>query len=209
MTTWWLLTFIATLLLGLAAFVWLAYKLSQLNDQLSRDAHKPRTAGEVAEQAAGDIFNDEFREELKNRGRMHFEKIIGENAMFLQKDLHLTVSQLNNFMKQEITDKLQTEFKKYEQSIMDAKQLAMDSIKKTSEAVEEQRRTLNEQVQTEYAAEKARLIKQFEANMADIVNHYVLAAIGDQIDLSAQLDFILSNLESNKKAILEDVSDGA
>ena len=33
------------------------------------------------------IFDDQFREELRNRGRLHFEKIIGENAMFLQQDL--------------------------------------------------------------------------------------------------------------------------
>src|ERR1035438_8206233 len=72
-----------------------------------------------AEQAVKAIFNDEFREELRNRGRLHFEKIIGENAMFLQQDLQLTTSELNEYMKQEITAKLQEEFAKYEQSIMD------------------------------------------------------------------------------------------
>jgi len=42
---------------------------------------------------------------LRNRGRLHFEKIIGENAMFLQQDLRLTTSQLNEYMKAEITKK--------------------------------------------------------------------------------------------------------
>ncbi len=45
--------------------------------------------------------------------------------------------------------------------------------------------------------------------MAQVINHYVLEAIGDQIDLNDQLDFILSNLEANKKAIIEDIVDGA
>jgi hypothetical protein len=178
--------------------------------KLSHPKNKPEVPYEQAAQRDVEhIFNDEFREELRNRGRLHFEKIIGENAMFLQQDLRLTTSQLNDFMKQEITKKLQEEFAKYEQSINDAKQLAMDSIQKTNAAVEEQRRTLSVQVQKEYLDEKTRLIHQFEVNMAEIVNHYVLSAIGNQIDLSDQLEFILSDLEANKKAIIEDIIHGA
>ena len=45
--------------------------------------------------------------------------------------------------------------------------------------------------------------------MADVVNHYVLAAIGNQIDLNDQLEYILGELEANKKYILEDVKNGA
>jgi hypothetical protein len=166
----------------------------------------------ITEQAEADvehIFNDEFREELRNRGRLHFEKIIGENAMFLQQDLRLTTSQLNEYMKNEITLKLQEEFSKYEESITDAKQLAIESINKTQEAIEEQRKMMSQQLAQEIANEKTRLVKRFEDNMADIVNHYVLAAIGDQIDLNDQLDYILSDLEANKEAIIRDITDGA
>ncbi|HET6924572.1 MAG TPA: hypothetical protein VFH39_01965, partial [Candidatus Saccharimonadales bacterium] len=55
----------------------------------SQDAYTQQAIQDVEH-----IFNDEFREELRNRGRLHFEKIIGENAMFLQQDLRLTTSQL-------------------------------------------------------------------------------------------------------------------
>ena len=65
------------------------------------------------------------------------------------------------------------------------------------------------QVQKEFIDEKARLIRQFEDNMAEIINHYVLAAIGNQIDLSDQLEFILSDLETNKKSIIEDIIHGS
>lgn len=154
------------------------------------------------------IFDDEFREELRNRGRLHFEKIIGENAMFLQQDLRLTTSQLNEYMKSEITRKLKEEFTKYEESIMDAKQLAVDSIEKTNAAVEEQRRMLGEELQKQVAEEKAYLINRFETDMARVVNHYVLEAIGTQIDLSDQLGYIISELEANKKEIIKDIANG-
>jgi hypothetical protein len=46
-------------------------------------------------------------------------------------------------------------------------------------------------------------VERFEKEMTGIVNHYVLRAIGDQIDLTDQLEYIMSELESNKAAMLE------
>lgn len=167
---------------------------------------------DLTEQAKEDvehIFNDEFREELRNRGRLHFEKIIGENAMFLQQDLRLTTSQLNEFMKNEITSVLKEEFSKYEESINDAKQLAIDSIQKTQSTIEQQRELLTQQLNKQLTSEKEKSLERFESHMADIVNHYVLEAVGEQIDMSEQLDFILAQMERNKEAIMKDVKDGA
>jgi hypothetical protein len=91
---------------------------------------------------------------------------------------------------------------------MDAKQLAVDSIENTNPAVDEQRRILGEELQRQVAEEKAHLISRFETDMARIVNHYVLESIGDQIDLSDQLGYIISELEANKKEILKDIANG-
>jgi len=171
-----------------------------------------KTIEDFSDQAKSDvehIFNDEFREELRNRGRLHFEKIISENAMFLQQDLRLTTSQLNDFMKNEISKVLKDEFSKYEESINDAKQLAIDSIQKTQDTIEQQRELLTQQLNEQLATEKSRSLSRFETHMADIVNHYVLEAVGEQIDLSEQLEFILSQMERNKEAIIKDIRDGA
>lgn len=168
-----------------------------------------QTLGQTAKEDVEHIFNDDFREELRNRGRLHFEKIIGENAMFLQQDLRQTTTQLNEYMRAEITRTLQIEFKKYEQSITDAKQLALDSIDKTVTTIEQQRLLLESQMQNQSQAQRDQIIARFETQMARIINHYVMQAIGNQIDLSDQLEFILGELESNKAAIIEDIRRGA
>jgi hypothetical protein len=208
MTIWWLILILGFLGAGSLAFIWLAARINSLTGA-GKQKNNIDSYQTAAREDVEHIFNNEFREELRNRGRLHFEKIIGENAMFLQQDLRLTTSQLNEYMKAEITRKLQEEFNKYEQSIMDAKQMAIDSIQKTNAVIEEQRQTLGQQVDAEIAAEKAQLVKHLEEHMAEIVNHYVLEAIGDQIDLSDQLEYILNALESNKQAILEDVRNGS
>ncbi|HEX5395307.1 MAG TPA: hypothetical protein VFW52_03100 [Candidatus Saccharimonadales bacterium] len=199
---------IGSILSATAAFIWLAWRIGK--GPSAKD--KKGTAAQQLEGAAKEdvehIFNDEFREELRNRGRLHFEKIIGENAMFLQQDLRQTTTQLNDYMRSEITRTLQQEFKKYEQSITDAKQLALDSIEKTITTIEQQRAFLQQQLATQSEAQKAQVVKRFEEEMAGIINHYVLRAIGNQIDLSDQLDYILAELESNKQAIIEDIKTG-
>jgi DNA-nicking Smr family endonuclease len=193
---------IGTLMSSTFAFLWLVWRLPGRGDQ------SKKIAGQLENAAAEDvehIFNDEFREELRNRGRLHFEKIIGENAMFLQQDLRETTAQLNDYMRAELTRTLQEEFKKYEQSIADAKQIALGSIEKTITTIEQQRQFMEQQIQAQAQANKERMVKQFEK---DIVNHYVIQAIGNQIDLSDQLEYILAELESNKQAIIEDVKNG-
>jgi len=171
------------------------------------------TPGQMLEdqtdQAIKNIFNDKFREELKNRGRLHFEKIITDNAMFLQQDLRLTTAQLNDYMKQEITGKLREEFSKYEQSIADAKEVAIASITKTQSVIDEQRAQMVAQLGQELAKEKEAVINRFNEHLVEIVNHYVLAAIGNQININDQLEYVLDELDKNKKAIVEDIRSGA
>lgn len=209
MELWQLALIVCSLFAATAAFIWNALKVGHHHI----DKH-PKTGADAkllkdVDQDIEHIFDDQFRQELRNRGRIHFEKIIGENAMFLQQDLRLTTSQLNQFMKTEITRTLKEEFAKYEESITDAKQLAIESIKKTQDAIEQQRVVLSKQLETEVAAERERLLEHFDKNMAEIINHYVTAAIGNQIDLEDQLEYILGELEANKKEILSDIKNGA
>lgn len=205
MTIWWLILILGCIVAGGSAFIYMAIHLSHTAaTQKSAEDFKA-----MAQRDVEHIFNDEFREELRNRGRLHFEKILGENAMFLQQDLRLTTSQLNDYMKDQISKDLKEAFANYESAISDAKQLAVESIEKTKETIDEQRTQLTAQLEKEVADERARRIARFDENMADVINHYVLAAIGNQIDLNDQLEYILSELEANKQAILEDVVNGA
>lgn len=205
MTIWWLVLILGFILTAGSAFIYLAVHVRRAVPAQKSLADFEETAEKDVEH----IFNEEFREELRNRGRLHFEKILGENAMFLQQDLRLTTSQLNDYMKQQISEDLKKAFANYENAISDAKQMAVDSIEKTKATIDEQRQILTKQLEQEVADEKARRIKRFDDNLAEVVNHYILEAIGNQIDLNDQLEYILGELEANKKAIIEDMKNGA
>lgn len=208
MNQWLLILTIGAIIEATVAFIWLALKLDKAKPQRLNAKGLAETYEDAADREVEHIFNAEFREELRNRGRLHFEKIISENAMFLQQDLRLTTSQLNEYMKTEISNKLAEEFATYEQSIADAKELALNSITQTQTAIEQQRQALGQQLEKEVLEEKQRRLELFDKNMAEVVNHYVLAAIGDQIDLNDQLEYIIGQMEANKQAIMEDIKSG-
>lgn len=201
----WLVLVIIMLLAATGAFVWMALTL-QKGGGGSRASQDHNDAAEADVER---IFNDEFREELRNRGRLHFEKIINDNAMFLQQDLQLTASDLNEYMQGEIKKVLREEFAKYEKSIESAKELAVEALHKTQQTVEQQRQDLSNKIQQELAAEKKAMLIKFEENMGQVVNHYILEAIGGEIDISDQMDYIFQHLEDNKQAILEDIVSGS
>jgi hypothetical protein len=203
MTIWTLYLIIAFILFGGLAFIWLIVRLGKISS--GHGDNSLENLGTTAESYVEKIFDQRFREELKNRASLHFQKIINDNAEFLQQDLRLTSAQLNDFMKTELTNKVHGELEKYEQSINDARDLAIDSIKRTSLALEDQRKVLSEQVEVAISAEKASIIAEFENQLAEIVSHYIVAAIGREVALEDQLEFILADLEANKKAIIEDI----
>ena len=205
MSLLWFLVLVGAILSATAGFVYVIYALNKVGAV-------GRTRDDIVREAdvsADSVFNTEFREELKNRGRLHFENVINENAMFLQQDLRLTTSQLNEFMKEEIKTVLKDEFATYEESIANAKDQAIDAIQKTQNLIEEQRAVITEQLQNQAAAEKEAVMARFEQNMGEIINHYIIESIGTEIDLSDQLDYIFTNLQENKAAILEDIRNGA
>lgn len=209
MTLYELLLIIGSLLSATLAFLWLAVKMERVAKYNAVQTKKSKTLAQSAKEDVERVFNEEFREELRNRGRLYFEKIINENAMFLQQDLRLTTSQINDFMKEQIKKTLTEEFSKYEESIAAAKELALQSISKTQQAIEQQRAMMQDQIKTEFQAEKERRLKEFDVRMSEVISHYLLVAVGDQIDLSEQMEYIISELNENKKSIIEDIRNGA
>ena len=208
MTIWWLAFILIGLAAFLAGFVWIVISLGRLQGggkggKSIKDLN--RAYSDVAEEDVNHLFNKEFREELRNRGRLRFEKVINENAMFMKQDLDLTISQLNEYMKKQVASKIDTEFTSYAKAMQEAQELALSSLQKTALEVEEQRVVLRETLRKDVADRENALINAYEENMAKIVEHYVLLALGEEFDLKSQMPYILKQLEASKKDIIEDM----
>ena len=151
------------------------------------------------------VFGKEFQEELRNKARLDFQRVINENAMFLQQDLRLTTSGLNEYMKTEINAKLQEEFAAYQQTVKDVEQMAANSINATVIASQELQKELDQRLLDEAESRKTQIIESFQANMADVVSYYITQAISEQIDMKQQMPFILKQMEAQMDAMRKDM----
>ena len=74
-----------------------------------------------------------------------------------------------------------------------------------AEALRQQHEQLNVLLQKTIVEQQAMLVSSFEQNMARVIEHYLLGALGDQYDLKAQLPSIIKQMEANKQAIADDM----
>ena len=226
----------------------------------------------------GHFLDENFREELRNHGRLYFEKVINENATLFKADLDATIVQvntelkdhvvgrldasiarINTELKEHITQQLDDQFSQYGKVLKDAQDAALQSISSNAQAVQEEHQKLsttlqksiaNQEVmvgsmfqenmakmtavkgaqdaallslnssvqalqeqsqrlstslQENVAKQEEALVGAFEGNMARIIEHYLLDALGDQYDLKAQLPAIIQQMETNKQAIVDDM----
>lgn len=227
------------------------------------------------------ILDDDFREELKGRARLYFDRVINENAALFKQDLDATVAhintelrqhvarqldsqfteitEVNNELKGHITKQLDDRFVEFDKTTKEAQDLALqalgrsaqaledqhkqlssaleksvanqdallvsavdenkarieqmkaaqlaavESLTHSAQALEEQRKQLNALLEKGIADQQALFIDTFQQNMARIIEHYLLGALGDQYDMKAQLPAIIKQLEANKQAIADDM----
>lgn len=90
-------------------------------------------------------------------------------------------------------------------TMKDAQGLALQSLNRSAQALQEQYQSLAKTLKENTAKQEAMLIDAFKDNMALIVEHYLLGALGDQYDMKAQLPSIIAQLEENKDAIVDDM----
>lgn len=210
MTIYWLIFILGSLVAVLLAFIWVVVKLNDVSGGGKKGGKKTmadldKAYDSVAEEDINHLFNKEFREELRNRGRLRFEKIVDENAMFLKQDLDLTISQLNEYMKGELSKKLDSEFDAYAKAMKEAQEMTIGSLQRTAANAEEQRKTLEAALEKHVKQREDNLIKAFEDNMAEVVEHYLVEALGTEFDVRSQLPLIAKELEANKARMSEDM----
>jgi len=239
--------------------------------------HKGLTDAEAFE-AEQHFFDENFREELRNHGRLYFEKVIKENGKIFKQDLDDTITQVNIELKEHtakqlndaveqlsvdlkahVTEQLDEQFTTFSTTAKEAQDSALKSLTDSADNLKQQHeqlastlqksianqsvmleslfqenmnkiaavkeandaalkslnqsldelKTQNDQItevlEKKIATQEEAIIKAFEGNMAQVVEHYLLDALSDQYDLKAQLPSIIKQMELNKQAMVDDM----
>ncbi len=151
------------------------------------------------------LFNKDFKEELRNIGRLKFESIMADNSTDLKKNLDESLVQMDQYARNKVDSMLNEQISVYAKSLSEAQGQLVSSLQNISGELEKQRQAVSESLTKSLTDREMALLASYEKNMSKIIEHYLHEALGEQFDLKTQLPFIITQMEANKRAMLEDM----
>ena len=143
---------------------------------------KDSDTDEVAE-AVETLFDDHFREELRNYGRRHFKKIIDDNSRLFKHDLDTAISHVSVDLKdymikqldttvahlnEEMAKQLDKRLKESDRLTSDAQDLAVQSLNRNAQALHDKYQQLGQTLEQTITSQEAMMITVFEENKTQI-----------------------------------------
>lgn len=83
--------------------------------------------------------------------------------------------------------------------------VSMQALSTSVKALQQQHDDLGKMIESNVANQEAMIIELFENNLAQVVEHYLLKALGDQFDVKSQLPAILAQLKADKQDMMDDM----
>ena len=213
-------------LLFIVAITISLYAVISTRRALAQHTNLLKDQSELVEQAKRTV-----RADLHKRVSVIFEKAVEENAEYLKDDIEKARHSMVTYVKREFDAALSADMRALHESVDDIQHGAVagiDSIQKSIienqesfskkiqerqlalvASLEQQHKSLTERIDSAVKDEKTRRIKEFENQMTQIVRVYINEALSNQIDVDAQIDYIIEDLQQNKNAMIEDMKHAA
>lgn len=173
-------------------------QLGKIKDKAQAEANKPKPV----------IISQPTATDLEAKLKAAYEAEIGKATQNFGVDLKNTSTRLSEQVSRLTTTVIEEELEAYQKTLEEVRQVATKAMDQIREAVEHQRIELRQGMEAELATEKQHLADKFDAKMGDVIASYISEALGSGVDLGAQMQFILTSLESHKSEIRKDLLDG-
>lgn len=158
----------------------------------------------------------EMKEQILLTSQEHFKAVLNKTAIRLEKDLRDTAVKLNKQLDKVGTNILLNEMKRYRmdlemlrkqaESVINSAQA--DVVKHQAELKENmaiQQKELEEKMKTDIDNQKKFIIKQIDTKIADSVTSFLTETMQHNIDLGAQIPYIISTLDNRKSEIIKEI----
>jgi hypothetical protein len=119
--------------------------------------HVP-TPEEQALEAALLAFGEDYREQLREKGRLKFDQIVGETATIFKNDLDATVAQVSKELKEHIVKQLDEQLVTYGKLMKDAQELALKSLNSSSQTLQDQHKELSDTLRNNVVSQEEQLL---------------------------------------------------
>ena len=151
----------------------------------------------------------EEREKMLATARAHYETVLSQSMRDLQRDLEGTTAHLHSQLEKVSGEVVSDEMKKYRASLVTLLDHTVTVSNDAQKAVTDHRDELRSKLAEEIAAEKQQLVERIDTKLADAVSSFLVDALGHNVDLGAQTNYLIATLDEHKQELKEGIKDEA
>ena len=130
---------------------------------------------------------------------------VQQAAELFQKNLTVQALKINDELEGLAGQRLRKQVEDFTAVLDGLTTTASASVAQLESLIDSRRKALEASMTTEVLDEKQRAIERFYGRLNDVVSGYIIQSLGNDIDLSGQLPFVVKVLEDNKEAIKRDL----
>lgn len=149
------------------------------------------------------------REKMLVTARAHYESVLNQSMKDLQKNLENTTASLHSQLEKVSGEIVSDEMKRYRASLVTLLDHTVTVSNDAQKAVTDHRDELKGKLAEEITAEKQRLMERIDTKLADAVSSFLVDALGHDVDLGAQTNYLLATLDQHKDELKEGIKDEA
>ncbi len=165
------------------------------------EAVKPTRVAPHPEQPLSKDVRDKLTQEAEEK----YQKLLEGSVDHLSKELGVTSDKINQVVDKLAADILSQERASYQQLLKDYQQEAEGKLEGAKAQTSVYETELKAKMEEAAAAEQKRLIDLIDNKLADALMAFLLEAMGHEVDLGAQSDYLLKTLEQHKDELKQAV----
>ncbi len=143
-------------------------------------------------------LDKEVREKLMLEAEAKYQKLLDASIEHLSKELGITSDKINRVVDRLAADMLTREQDAYSKLIKDYQTETEGKLDDAKSQTNNYQSELKAKMDEAAKAEQDRLIDLIDHKLSDAVMAFLLEAMGHEVDLGAQMDYLMKTLEQHK-----------
>ncbi|MEX0934303.1 MAG: hypothetical protein WDZ42_00720 [Candidatus Saccharimonadales bacterium] len=197
----------ALVLLGSVIVAVLVWAVRHLIKQREQSIEYSGYINELHQDIIKEVLSKDFLGQLQNQAQLQLASSIQVVDKELKESLRQANQQLIDRINDETTTIINTDLETYRQTIVDANSAAASLANKIQAGLEEASKEIQARVEDTINKERNKINTQIDTKLADVITEYLIEALGEEVDLGSQKNYIIEQLEERKEDIKKDVND--
>ncbi|MBW3538414.1 hypothetical protein KY386_02890 [Candidatus Parcubacteria bacterium] len=187
---------------------WVTRLQRRLHEAKTASAAVPATSPSAVQREAHSVLLAEELIKLEQSSQGGFKSALDRATQDLGRQLGETSGKINHQLETLSSQVITEQLGEYQKTLVEMRQTAIASVGQIQAAIEEQRARLEKDVNEELEAQKQRLVTKLDQKLGEVVSAYLVEALGSQIDLGAQSQYLFKTLEEHKEELKKEVVSG-